>query len=83
MIKMFTPLSVQLCLTGEKMNHRIEKSEAFQVVCKRKRGIILKVVMLHQTLRPCGKLVYMLYLQVKEKCWMLFYKVAYMNMRKA
>lgn len=37
MIKMFTPLSVQLCLTGEKMKHRIEKSEAFQVVCKRKR----------------------------------------------
>ena len=37
-VKIFTPLSVKLALTGgSKMNYRIEKREAFQVVCKRKR----------------------------------------------
>ena len=37
-VKIFTPLSVKLTLTGgSKMNYRIEKREAFQVVCKRKR----------------------------------------------
>lgn len=37
-VKIFTPLSVKLTLTGgTKMDYRIEKREAFQVVCKRKR----------------------------------------------
>ena len=37
-VKIFTPLSVKLTLTGgSKMDYRIEKREAFQVVCKRKR----------------------------------------------
>lgn len=37
-VKIFTPLSVKLILTGgNKMDYRIEKREAFQVVCKRKR----------------------------------------------
>lgn len=37
-VKTFTPLSVKLILTGgTKMDYRIEKREAFQVVCKRKR----------------------------------------------
>lgn len=37
-VKIFTPLSVKLTLTGgSKMNYRIEKREAFRVVCKRKR----------------------------------------------
>ena len=37
-VKIFTPLSVKLTLTGgNKMNYRIEKRDAFQVVCKRKR----------------------------------------------
>lgn len=37
-IKIFTPLSVKLTLTGgSKMDYRIEKREAFDVVCKRKR----------------------------------------------
>ena len=37
-IKIFTPLSVKLTLTGgSKMDYRIEKREAFKVVCKRKR----------------------------------------------
>lgn len=37
-VKIFTPLSVQLTLTGgSKMDYRIEKRDAFQVVCKRKR----------------------------------------------
>ena len=37
-IKIFTPLSVKLSLTGgQKMDYRIEKRDAFQVVCKRKR----------------------------------------------
>lgn len=37
-IRIFTPLSVKLTLTGgSKMDYRIEKREAFQVVCKRKR----------------------------------------------
>lgn len=37
-IKIFTPLSVKLTLTGgSKMDYRIEKRDAFQVVCKRKR----------------------------------------------
>lgn len=37
-VKIFTPLSVKLTLTGgRKMDYRIEKREAFQVVCKRKR----------------------------------------------
>lgn len=36
-VKVFTPLSVKLTLTGgSKMDYRIEKREAFQVVCKRK-----------------------------------------------
>ena len=36
-VKIFTPLSVKLILTGgSKMDYRIEKREAFQVVCKRK-----------------------------------------------
>ena len=35
--KIFTPLSVKLTLTGgSKMDYRIEKREAFQVVCRRK-----------------------------------------------
>ncbi len=35
--RIFTPLSVKLTLTGgSKMDYRIEKREAFQVVCKRK-----------------------------------------------
>ena len=37
-VKIFTPLSVKLTLTGgSKMDYRIEKRDAFQVVCKRKR----------------------------------------------
>ena len=37
-IRIFTPLSVKLTLTGgSKMDYRIEKREAFQVLCKRKR----------------------------------------------
>ena len=37
-VKTFTPLSVKLTLTGGvKMDYRIEKRDAFQVVCKRKR----------------------------------------------
>ena len=37
-VKIFTPLSVKLTLTGgSKMDYRIEKRGAFQVVCKRKR----------------------------------------------
>ena len=37
-VKIFTPLSVKLTLTGgRKMDYRIEKRDAFQVVCKRKR----------------------------------------------
>lgn len=36
--RIFTPLSVKLTLTGgSKMDYRIEKRDAFQVVCKRKR----------------------------------------------
>ena len=37
-VRIFTPLSVKLTLTGgSKMDYRIEKRGAFQVVCKRKR----------------------------------------------
>ena len=37
-VRIFTPLSVKLILTGgSKMDYRIEKRPAFQVVCKRKR----------------------------------------------
>lgn len=37
-VKIFTPLSVKLTLTGgRKMDYRIEKRDVFQVVCKRKR----------------------------------------------
>lgn len=37
-VRTFTPLSVKLTLTGGcKMNYRIEKRDAFRVVCKRKR----------------------------------------------
>ena len=37
-VKTFTPLSVKLTLTGGvKMEYRIEKRDAFQVVCKRKQ----------------------------------------------
>ncbi len=37
-VKIFTPLSVKLILTGgSKMDYRIEKREAFKVVCKRKK----------------------------------------------
>lgn len=37
-VKIFTPLSVKLTLTGgNKMDYRIEKRDTFQVVCKRKR----------------------------------------------
>lgn len=37
-VKIFTPLSVKLTLTGgSKMDYRIEKRDTFQVVCKRKR----------------------------------------------
>ena len=37
-VKIFTPLSVKLTLTGgKKMDYRIEKRDAFKVVCKRKR----------------------------------------------
>ena len=36
-VKIFTPLSVKLILTGgSKMDYRIEKRDAFKVVCKRK-----------------------------------------------
>lgn len=36
-VKIFTPLTVKLTLTGgSKMDYRIEKRDAFQVVCKRK-----------------------------------------------
>ena len=36
-VKIFTPLSVKLTLTGgSKMDYRIEKRDAFKVVCKRK-----------------------------------------------
>ncbi len=36
-VKIFTPLSVKLTLTGgSKMDYRIEKRDAFQIVCKRK-----------------------------------------------
>ena len=37
-VRIFTPLSIKLILTGgSKMDYRIEKRDAFQVVCKRKR----------------------------------------------
>ena len=37
-VRIFTPLSVKLTLTGgNKMDYRIEKRDAFQVVCKRKK----------------------------------------------
>ncbi len=37
-IRIFTPLSVKLTVTGgSKMDYRIEKREAFRVVCKRKQ----------------------------------------------
>ena len=37
-VKIFTPLSVKLILTGgSKMDYRIEKRDSFQVVCKRKK----------------------------------------------
>ncbi len=37
-VKIFTPLSVKLTLTGgSKMDYRIEKRDAFEVVCKRKK----------------------------------------------
>lgn len=37
-VKIFTPLSVKLTLTGgSKMEYRIEKRDDFQVVCRRKR----------------------------------------------
>ena len=37
-IRIFTPLSVKLTLTGgAKMDYRIEKRDAFQVVCKRRQ----------------------------------------------
>lgn len=37
-VKIFTPLAVKLSLSGgSKMDYRIEKRDAFQVVCKRKR----------------------------------------------
>ncbi len=37
-VKIFTPLAVKLTLSGgSKMDYRIEKRDAFQVVCKRKR----------------------------------------------
>ena len=37
-VKIFPPLSVKLSLSGgSKMDYRIEKRDAFQVVCKRKR----------------------------------------------
>ena len=36
-VKIFTPLSVKLILTGgSKMDYRIEKRDSFKVVCKRK-----------------------------------------------
>lgn len=36
-VRIFTPLSVKLILTGgKKMDYRIEKKDAFQIVCKRK-----------------------------------------------
>ena len=37
-VRIFTPLSVKLTLTGgSKMDYRIERRDAFKVVCKRKR----------------------------------------------
>ena len=37
-VKVFTPLSVKLTLSGgKKMDYRIEKRDAFEVVCRRKR----------------------------------------------
>lgn len=37
-VKIFTPLSVKLILTGgSKMDYRIEKRDSFQIVCKRKK----------------------------------------------
>ena len=37
-VRVFTPLCIKLILTvGSKMDYRIEKREAFQVVCKRKK----------------------------------------------
>ena len=37
-IRIFTPLSIKLTLTGgNKMDYRIEKRDAFNVICKRKR----------------------------------------------
>ena len=37
-VKIFTPLSVKLILSGgNKMDYRIEKRDAFKVVCKRKK----------------------------------------------
>lgn len=37
-VKIFTPLSMKLSLSGgSKMDYRIEKRDAFQIVCKRKR----------------------------------------------
>ena len=37
-VRIFTPLSAKLILTGgQKMDYRIEKRDAFQVVCKRKQ----------------------------------------------
>lgn len=37
-VKIFTPISVKLTLTGgSKMDYRIEKRDAFQIICKRKK----------------------------------------------
>lgn len=55
-VKIFTPLSVKLTLTGgSKMDYRIEKRGAFQVVCKRKGLGSLSQQMRLKILPQCGR----------------------------
>ena len=55
-VRIFTPLSVKLTLTGgSKMDYRIEKRDAFQVVCKRKRVDKPQSQMPRLTLPQCGR----------------------------
>lgn len=55
-VRIFTPLSVKLTLTGgSKMDYRIERRAAFQVVCKRKKWGNRSPQMRRRTLPQCGR----------------------------
>lgn len=55
-VRIFTPLSVKLILTGgSKMDYRIEKRDAFQVVCKRKELENHCRQKQHRILLQCGR----------------------------